>query len=187
MKTIEEHLARYKSVHLNQKNINTHFIGVPLIFLAVSVLFSLLPFALTIDNVLGTTFTIQLTPVVLLFLLVGLYYVCLHRLLGLGMLLYITVNLLVVHYLMGFKNVLYIAIGLFVIGWIIQFLGHHYEKAKPAFVDDLNQLLIGPLFLMAEVYFMLGFESELEAKITALAIKKRHFLEAQKNNNVGNN
>jgi uncharacterized membrane protein YGL010W len=27
---------------------------------------------------------------------------------------------------------------------------------KPAFFDDLRQLLIGPLFLCAEAYFLLG-------------------------------
>jgi uncharacterized membrane protein YGL010W len=96
------------------------------------------------------------------------------------MLLYISLNVYIANYITGFDSALYIAIGLFVIGWIIQFIGHHYERAKPAFVDDLNQLLIGPLFLMAEVYFMLGIEAELEAKVTALAIKKRKILETQK-------
>jgi uncharacterized membrane protein YGL010W len=69
---------------------------------------------------------------------------------------------------------------LFIVGWVIQFVGHHFEKAKPAFVDDLTQLLIGPLFLMAEVYFMLGVEAELEAKVTALAINKRKSLVTKK-------
>jgi uncharacterized membrane protein YGL010W len=180
MKTIEEQLARYKSVHLNQKNINTHFVGVPLIFLAVTVLLHLLPVVLTINNLFNSGFTVQLTPAIILFIFVGLYYVVLHRLLGLSMLLYISLNVYIANYITGFDSALYIAIGLFVIGWIIQFIGHHYERAKPAFVDDLNQLLIGPLFLMAEVYFMLGIEAELEAKVTALAIKKRKILETQK-------
>ena len=30
-----------------------------------------------------------------------------------------------------------IGIALFVIGWIFQFVGHYWEKRKPAFVDDL--------------------------------------------------
>jgi uncharacterized membrane protein YGL010W len=180
MKTIEEQLGRYKSVHLNQKNINTHFVGVPLIFLAVTVLLHLLPVELTLNNFFNSGFDVQLTPAIILFIFVGLYYVVLHRLLGLSMLFYIFLNLYIADYLTGFDNALYIAIGLFVIGWIIQFIGHHYERAKPAFVDDLNQLLIGPLFLMAEVYFMFGAEAELEAKVTALAIKKRKIVDTQK-------
>ena len=180
MKTIEEQLARYKSVHLNQKNINTHFVGVPLIFLAVTMMLYLLPFTLTMDNVLNSGFSVQLTSAIIIFAVVALYYFSLHRLLGLGMMFYISLNLLVANYLSGFEQAIYIALSLFIVGWVIQFIGHHYEKAKPAFVDDLNQLLIGPLFLMAEIYFMLGFDSELEAKVTALALKKRQSLEAQK-------
>jgi uncharacterized membrane protein YGL010W len=45
---------------------------------------------------------------------------------------------------------------LFVAGWALQFLGHRYEGIKPAFYDDAKQLLIGPLFLCAEVFFALG-------------------------------
>jgi hypothetical protein len=33
---------------------------------------------------------------------------------------------------------------------------------------------------MAEVYFMFGAEAELEAKVTALAIKKRKIVDTQK-------
>ncbi len=35
MKSIEEQLARYKSVHLNKKNLHTHFVGVPLIVFGI--------------------------------------------------------------------------------------------------------------------------------------------------------
>ena len=51
MKSIEEQLARYKSVHLNPKNINTHFIGVPLIVLAVTLMLSTVAFEITMDTV----------------------------------------------------------------------------------------------------------------------------------------
>lgn len=73
---------------------------------------------------------------------------------------------------------LWIAIAVFVVAWIFQLIGHKYEKAKPAFIDDLNQLLIGPFFLMAEVYFMLGWAEDLDKAITPLAITKRRELEA---------
>src|SRR5262249_21384898 len=47
-------------------------------------------------------------------------------------------------------------IGLFVVGWVLQFIGHYFEGRKPAFVDDLIGLLVGPLFIAAETAFMLG-------------------------------
>ena len=51
-------------------------------------------------------------------------------------------------------------IGLFAVGWFIQFVGHYYEGKKPAFVDDIMGLIIGPLFVAAEVVFALGLRSE---------------------------
>ena len=47
----------------------------------------------------------------------------------------------------------------------MQFLGHHYEGRKPAFVDDLKSLLVGPLFVAAEAAFALGLARELEAQV----------------------
>ncbi|MFP3617105.1 Mpo1-like protein, partial [Paraburkholderia sp. SIMBA_050] len=46
-----------------------------------------------------------------------------------------------------------IGIGAFVVGWIVQFVGHWFEGRKPAFVDDLVGLIVGPLFVVAEVAF----------------------------------
>jgi len=179
MKSIEEQLARYKSVHLNQKNINTHFIGVPLIVFAVTLMLSTISFELAMDDFLGTALTLHFTLAMVIFAGVALYYLVLHRLLALGMLVYILANLFAAQLLSDTDGILFISIGLFVVGWIIQFLGHYYEKAKPAFVDDLSQFLIGPLFLMAEVYFMLGLEPALKACITPMAIEKRRALEAR--------
>ncbi len=58
---------------------------------------------------------------------------------------------------------------------VMSILGHYFEQAKPAFFDDIKQLLIGPLFLIAELYFACGFENELADKIhqTAIAYRKK--------------
>ena len=180
MKSIEEQLARYKSVHLNQKNINTHFVGVPLIVLAVTLMLSTIVFEITMDDLFRTQVTLHYTLAMAIFSVVAIYYIFLHRLLAIGMLVYILINLYISQLFSGTPGLIYIAVALFVIGWIIQFIGHYYEKAKPAFIDDLSQFLIGPLFLMAEVYFMLGLESVLKARVTSLAIEKRKTLEKRK-------
>ena len=46
------------------------------------------------------------------------------------------------------------------VGWVIQFVGHVFEGRKPAFVDDIMGLIIGPLFVVAEVGFALGLRRE---------------------------
>jgi uncharacterized membrane protein YGL010W len=56
-------------------------------------------------------------------------------------------------------------IGAFVVGWIIQFVGHYYEGRKPAFVDDLVGLLVGPMFVVAEAMFAAGWNREMLARI----------------------
>src|SRR5688572_24169806 len=57
------------------------------------------------------------------------------------------------------------ALGIFAVGWAIQFLGHKYEGVKPAFFDDVKQLLIGPIFVCAEGCFLLGARPELRRYI----------------------
>ena len=54
---------------------------------------------------------------------------------------------------------------IFVVGWLIQFVGHWYEGRKPAFVDDLVGLVVGPMFVVAEAMFMLGWNKPLLAEI----------------------
>lgn len=58
-------------------------------------------------------------------------------------------------------------VGLFVVGWAFQFVGHFWEGRKPAFVDDLVGLVIGPLFVVAEAGFLLGLRPEVQAAIEA--------------------
>ena len=58
-------------------------------------------------------------------------------------------------------------IGMFVVGWVIQFIGHYYEGRKPAFVDDVSGLIVGPLFVVAELAFLLGLRHDLKEQIEA--------------------
>ena len=39
----------------------------------------------------------------------------------------------------------------FIAGWVLQFVGHVFEGRRPAFLDDLRQLLIAPLFVVQEL------------------------------------
>ena len=50
---------------------------------------------------------------------------------------------------------------------MIQFVGHYWEGRKPAFVDDLVGLLVGPMFVVAEWLFALGWNRPLQRAIEA--------------------
>jgi uncharacterized membrane protein YGL010W len=175
MKNVVEQLSRYKSVHFNKKNIQTHFVGIPLIIFSITILLSLINFKVETD-----TASLSFTAATIFFTAALVYYFALHLRLALGMFFYIIPNLYLASLITPLTGAIWIAVAIFVIGWIIQFIGHYYEKAKPAFVDDLSQFLIGPFFLMAEVYFALGFEQKLLADITPIAREKRRAMEAQK-------
>lgn len=170
MKSAVDQLSTYKSVHLNPNNIRTHFIGVPMIIWSAFLMLGTLRFA-------WQDYQISLAMIVTLVVLA--YYMMLHVRLALGLVLFILPVLYTTELVVHSGHPFVIAISIFVVGWAIQFIGHKYEKAKPAFMDDLNQLLIGPFFLMAEVYFMLGWEKELAAEIKPLARDKRRALEAK--------
>ena len=57
------------------------------------------------------------------------------------------------------------SLGAFFVGWLIQFIGHYYEGRKPAFMDDLRGLLIGPMFVTGEAMFALGWGKAMLAEI----------------------
>jgi uncharacterized membrane protein YGL010W len=54
------------------------------------------------------------------------------------------------------RALLAVAAAVFVVAWIGQFVGHRVEGRKPAFLDDLKFLLIGPARLLALVLRRLG-------------------------------
>jgi uncharacterized membrane protein YGL010W len=160
MRTLTDQLANYAAYHRDRRNIATHFVGVPMIVFAVCVLLSRPTFELA---------GLALNPAWIVVALVAVFYLQMSLGYGLAM----TALLVLATWAAGFVAVLgtllwlTIGIGLFVVGWAIQFLGHHYEGRKPAFVDDLVGLLIGPLFLVAEVAFALNLSPALKREVEA--------------------
>jgi len=44
-----------------------------------------------------------------------------------------------------------IGLAAFVVGWAFQFLGHHLEGKKPAFLTNFLHLFIGPLWITSHL------------------------------------
>ncbi|RUO80748.1 hypothetical protein CWI84_03955 [Idiomarina tyrosinivorans] len=158
MKSLSQQLGNYACYHQDQRNIITHLVGIPMIVVAVLALLSRPVFSVA---------TLPLTPALFVTIAVLIYYWCLHK--GFGMLM----TVLLVLVLMAGERIamqstatwLTISLGLFLVGWIFQFIGHYYEGRKPAFVDDLIGLAIGPLFVVAEVLFALGLCRNLQQQM----------------------
>lgn len=175
MKSLTAQLSTYKSVHLNQKNIWTHIVGIPIIIWAIALMISSITFSITLTDV-----AVQVNLLTVISLCILTYYVFLSPQLALLALILFGPIVYSAILLSSIEHKWLIAITAFIIGWIFQFIGHGYEKAKPAFVDDLNQLLIGPLFLLAELYFACGGAPVLHKEVTQQAIEKRKLFEKNK-------
>jgi len=160
MKNLVDQLSQYADYHRDPRNLLTHYVGVPLIMLAVVVVLS--------RPVWGWS-GLPLSPAVLVALVVCSYYVLLDLRYGLAMGVVLAAMLALAVPLAQQATAVWLGsgVGLFVVGWIIQFVGHWWEGRKPAFLDDIMGLLIGPLFVMAELGFALGLRREVQQAIEA--------------------
>jgi len=158
MKSLVDHLGQYAEYHRDRRNIFSHFIGIPMIVVSVAVLLSRPGWEIS---------GLWASPALLVALAASLFYLRLDLRLGalMAVLLALVLWAGAVLAQQGTAAWLGAGIGLFVVGWIIQFIGHYYEGRKPAFVDDLTGLVIGPLFVVAEAGFLLGLRPEVQEAV----------------------
>ncbi|TDG05226.1 DUF962 domain-containing protein [Paraburkholderia guartelaensis] len=162
MRNLTEQLTQYAAYHRDARNIGTHFVGIPLIVLALAVLLS--------RPVIALGLPVSVSPAWLLFGAATIYYLVLDVPLGLMMAVVSVACVAFGAWLAQQGTAAWLGggVGLFVVGWIFQFVGHiAWEHRKPAFVDDLIGLMIGPLFVLAEALFSIGWRPELRAAIEA--------------------
>lgn len=159
MKTLEDHLSQYAAYHRDVRNIATHLVGIPLIVFAVEALLS--------RPLLGTLAGVAWSPALLFAAAFAAFYLRLDLRFGLAMTALLAVGLWLAHTvaLLPTARWLGIGIGAFVVGWIVQFVGHWFEGRKPAFVDDLIGLAVGPLFVVAEAAFFAGLRGDLRREV----------------------
>lgn len=159
MRAFTDLLSGYARYHRDQRNIVSHFVGVPLIVFAIGVLLARPAFHLG---------GLALSPAWLMFAATTAWYLTRGNVvLGMAVSAAIGALLLAAHQVAYGGTAAWLAwgVGSFVVGWAIQFVGHWYEGRKPAFVDDIVGLLVGPMFVTAEAMFMLGWNKPLLTEI----------------------
>jgi uncharacterized membrane protein YGL010W len=157
MASLQEQLNAYAAYHRDPRNKATHFVGVPLVTFALFLFLSWFRFAAAPDVPL-------LSGAALFYFSVFLYYLSLDRVIAL-LQVPVTLGLL---YLAdwvarwpSFSESLMVFLATFVGGWIIQLVGHAFEGKRPALADNILQIFNAPLFLTAEVLFLLGIRTEI--------------------------
>lgn len=143
MKSIHLWLAEYSDSHRHPVNKRLHWLCVPPIVITVFGFLRALPVGDGLVNAATVTGLLTL-----------IYYALLSWRLMLGLVPVTAAVLLLVdasHAALGPWH-LPLMFGIFVLAWIGQFVGHRVEGKKPSFFKDVQFLMIGPLWLLADVY-----------------------------------
>lgn len=159
MRAAPDLLSRYAEYHRDERNIASHFLGVPMVVFALGVLFARPAFIVN---------GLALSPAWVVFAFASAWYLTRGSVvLGVAVSAATGALLLAAHQVAhsSVASTLGWGVGLFLLGWAIQLAGHWYEGKRPALADDLASLLIGPLFVTAEALFMLGWNKPLMAEI----------------------
>lgn len=118
----------YARYHRNPANKLCHYIGIPLIvFTLVGLLYLWTPLAALLVAAAALVYQLRLSPK--LTAIFGAF--------------------VLVSFLLAPRLDAAVLWGGFLGGWALQFLGHYaFEKKSPAFFKNLQQLLVGPLWIL---------------------------------------
>ncbi len=137
-RAIDRLLDRYGEFHRNPANKAIHWVCVPLIVWSVlGALWAAAPVVACVAIAAAMLFYVRIS-VPLAFGMLGVIALMVWPLVLLG------------------ADALWVSVGVFVVAWIGQFIGHVLERRKPAFLEDVRSLLIGPVWLLAALYRRLG-------------------------------
>jgi uncharacterized membrane protein YGL010W len=155
MTSLKDQLQSYGAYHTDPRNKLTHFIGVPLVAFSLFLVLGWFRFVHAPEW--------PITGATIFFLVVFLYYLRLDWSVAL---LQVPVNLLLLWLadraaVLRFQQSLMVFVAAFVLGWVFQLAGHAIEGKRPALADNFLQIFNAPLFLAAEVLFLLGLRQDL--------------------------
>ena len=159
----ERQMAIYATYHRDPRNRATHFIGIPAIILAI-----LTPLALGRFSLSGAEISWAAVAAVMTFAV----WLALDRTIGAATALFLLPALLIAEWISASftaATAWWFFAGLFAGGWVFQFWGHMFEGPPPgAREQPLFQALIGPMFLIAEIFFALGWRRNLRSRVEAI-------------------
>ena len=153
MRTATQWLNEYGDSHRNPTNKSLHWVCVPVILWCVLGLLWITPFP---SSIRAAYPAVNWASVVVFAAVI--YYAFLSLPLALGVLPVLLLMLWSTDALnrSGMAPLWLVCVVLFVAAWIGQFIGHAVEGKRPSFFKDVQFLMIGPLWLLADVYRRMG-------------------------------
>lgn len=151
-KSVEQWFREYGESHQNPLNKTLHWICVPAITACVIAFFWDLPRPAFMGQ------SPYLNWGVIMVALSILFYLRLSVTLAIGMLIFSAAVIagIIAYERLGISPVYQLALVVFVVAWVGQFAGHKIEGKKPSFFQDIQFLLIGPIWLLGFLYRKLG-------------------------------
>jgi uncharacterized membrane protein YGL010W len=154
-------MVAYAAYHQNRWNKVTHFFGVPLAIVSLLIPFAWFRFAPALD--------LRVSGAHVFYVGVLIYYWRLDRTLAAVIAALAIPLVLAAEWVARLPFLL--SVGGFVLvtvlGWAIQLLGHYFEGKRPALTDNLLQIFNAPLFVVLEVFFLLGWRRTLRHEVEA--------------------
>lgn len=156
MRKVDLLFAEYSKSHRNTINKMIHWICVPLIFWTILGFVSLVPAPHLCISYFGCISIVSIITVVL----ITLFYVRLSFRISLIMIM----MMFLAEYFIYLTNIslgkqswiLYMLV--FIITWVFQFIGHQIEGKKPSFMQDIQFLLVGPIWLLGFILKKTGIK-----------------------------
>ena len=158
---LTHYFTRYAESHQNLINVFIHWVCVPLIVFSILGLVWAIP--IPHFSFLGKL-NGYINLATLLILFATIYFLRLSIRLGLAMILTIWIFSAGIIFLErmarlhNWPEMWQVCLVIFVLAWAGQFLGHKIEGKKPSFLEDLQFLLIGPIWLWAKLFRKLGWK-----------------------------
>jgi uncharacterized membrane protein YGL010W len=146
MSKLNELAGSYGSYHQSKANQIMHMIGIPLIIASLFIMSNWFTVSFLTHGHVELSW--------LLIALFAIYYLQIDTKAALVMTaIYIVFNciMIAICFTLTSKIQIILAIALFIIGWVLNFIGHGIEGKKPAFLDNILQTLIAPIFITDEI------------------------------------
>jgi uncharacterized membrane protein YGL010W len=162
VKTLAEQMAVYAAYHRDATNKAIHFVFVPLI------IWSAMGLLIQAGSVTLGNLEVTLAHAIAVALLA--YYLSLDFPLGVAMVFLFTLMLVTAlqaqEAMAGRGWMVFLAV--FAGSWVAQLVGHAaFEHRKPALADNVLQVFVAPIFVVAEWAFALGLRKPLQREVEA--------------------